>query len=249
MHGPEAYPAGPGSRSLRAALIPLTFFGVAALLAAHPWTFKPPYAQAGPFPGWAAEPTTAYHPNLRPIAHFANRTYPCSACHSKFRSDTTTRPALYIHRRIVLQHGMNNRCLNCHHPTNRDALVDDFGREIPYDQPQLVCGKCHGEVYRDWLNGAHGRTNGYWDPRAGPRERRVCDECHDPHHPKFPPQHPAPPPHTLRMGEQQYVMPESEVRDPLRVFRPTSEPPTATASAPTSQPSETELDDFLEELP
>ena len=89
---------------------------------------------------------------------------------------------------------MNTRCFNCHNRTNRDTFVDDAGGEIPWNQPPLLCGKCHGPVYRDWQHGSHGRTNGYWDKTRGPQERRKCVECHDPHRPPFAPMVPAPGP-------------------------------------------------------
>jgi predicted CXXCH cytochrome family protein len=91
-----------------------------------------------------------------------------------------------------------------------------MGQAIPYDQPQLLCAKCHGPVYRDWQHGSHGRTNGYWNASMGPMERRKCTECHDPHQPPFPPMTPAPGPHTLRMGNQSPAehLPED---DPLRI--------------------------------
>ncbi|MEW6249716.1 MAG: hypothetical protein AB1716_03655 [Planctomycetota bacterium] len=172
-----------------------------------------------PVPAWAAQITTAYHPNLEPEAHFASRTYTCSACHSKFESGMASNPELYIHRNIGLEHGLNDRCFNCHHVQNRNALVDDWGNEVPYDQPQLLCRKCHGPVYRDWLHGAHGRTIGFWDAARGPRRRLQCDFCHDPHRPPFPPMPPAPGPHTLRMGKQEFPASRYEGHHPLRIYR------------------------------
>ena len=123
---------------------------------------------------------------------------------------------LMEHREIVLRHGINDRCLNCHHPDGRDAFVDGQGREIPYDQPQLLCAKCHGPVYRDWQRGVHGRSNGYWDTARGPMTRKKCIECHDPHQPPFPPMRPAPPPNTLRMGSRSPAEREF-TENPLRI--------------------------------
>jgi hypothetical protein len=97
--------------------------------------------------------------------------------------------------------------------------VDDFGTPIPWDQPQLLCAKCHGPVYRDWQHGSHGRLNGYWDKTRGPQIRRRCIECHDPHTPPFTPLKPAPRPNTLRMdvgGAQDTALPTMET-DPLRI--------------------------------
>jgi hypothetical protein len=120
------------------------------------------------------------------------------------------------HAEVALEHGMNTNCFNCHHPTNRDAFVDEFGREIPWDQPQLMCGKCHGLVYRDWQHGAHGRVNGYWDQTAGAQTRVKCIACHRPHHPPFPPMEPAPGPNTLRTGPEDHGVHAKE-HNPLRL--------------------------------
>jgi hypothetical protein len=158
-------------------------------------------------------------PTLRPEIQLAGYTYRCSDCHDLFPSPAETARSLTQHTHIVLKHGINTRCFNCHHRINRDAYVDDWGREIPADQPQLVCAKCHGPVYRDWLHGSHGRTNGYWDTAKGPQERRKCIECHDPHQPPFPPMRPAPGPNTLRMGDQHRAVEHPDVPNPLQVYR------------------------------
>ena len=63
---------------------------------------------------------------------------------------------LTMHQDIVpdsldLQHGRGAIwCLDCHHTTVRNKLVDNFGNEISFNQPQKLCGKCHGPVYRDF---------------------------------------------------------------------------------------------------
>ena len=157
-----------------------------------------------PVPAWATDTTPVRQPRLRPEYTAGVFQYRCSDCHRIIPSPAETDRTLTQHTEIQLEHGINTRCFNCHHRTNRDAFVDDYGREIPWDQPQLLCAKCHGPVYRDWQHGSHGRTNGYWDTTAGPQTRRRCIECHDPHQPPFPPLAPAPGPHTLRMGPQDY---------------------------------------------
>lgn len=204
----------------RAVFVPLTLFGAAGLLWAGPWQFVSPVPPATPVPAWATDTATVRRPSLRPRIELAGFTYSCSDCHKLFPSPRETTRPLTQHTHIVLEHGLNARCFNCHHPTNRDAFVDDWGREIPYDQPQRLCAKCHGPVYRDWLHGAHGRTNGYWDRKAGPQERRRCIECHDPHRPPFPPMKPAPGPNTLRMGDQRFPVERTGVANPLRYREP-----------------------------
>jgi len=185
---------------LRAVLVPLVFFGVAAFLWAGEWTFQSPITAPPPTPAWATDIATVRHPNLHHEIKIGDYTFQCSTCHRVFPTRTTTGRTLTQHRDIKLEHGINDRCLNCHNRDDRNAFVTDDGGTIPFDQPQLLCARCHGPVYRDWQAGVHGREDGYWDRTRGRLERRLCTECHDPHIPPFPPMTPAPPPHTLRMG-------------------------------------------------
>jgi len=218
-------PSGPGppvfAERIRAVAVPTVFALLAVALAAGPWDFASPVGPPTSVASWVTDPRPVRRPKLKPEIVLAGFTYRCSDCHRLFASPPETTRSLTQHREVVLRHGINTRCFNCHHLTNRDAYVDDWGREIPADQPQLLCAKCHGPVYRDWLHGSHGRTNGYWDVRAGPQERRRCIECHDPHQPPFPPMPPAPPPHTLRMGEPVSAVERERLRNPLRVYRQT----------------------------
>lgn len=205
-------------------LIPGTFLVLAGVFWSDPCRFESPISKATAVPAWAIDTATVRHPKLRPEIEFAGYTYRCSECHDLFRSPPETTRPLTQHRHIELRHGINTRCFNCHHPTNRDAFVDDWGRAIPYDDPQLLCAKCHGPVYRDWLHGSHGRTNGYWDATKGRVDRKKCIQCHDPHCPPFPPMAPAPPPNTLRMGDQDELVERGEEADPLRIHhRPETE--------------------------
>ncbi|HVP09707.1 MAG TPA: hypothetical protein VMV94_00810 [Phycisphaerae bacterium] len=209
----------PGKPTLNPLIIAAVFAALAVLLAAGPWRYQKPYNELVRPPAWATDISPVRRPILRPEIRIAGFTYRCSECHSLFPSPPETVRTLTQHTDVVLKHGINTRCFNCHNLTNRDTFVDDWGREIPYDQPQLVCAKCHGPVYRDWLHGSHGRVNGYWDATRGPAQRRKCVECHDPHQPPFPPMRPAPPPQTLRMGDQSFSPEHQGVTDPLRVYR------------------------------
>jgi hypothetical protein len=226
------------ARNGRALLVPLTFFSLGALLLVNPFRFTSPVPPATVVPEWATDIATVRHPSLRPEIKLAGYTYRCSECHNLFESPPETTRTLTQHTDIHLKHGINTRCFNCHHRTNRDAFVDDWGREIPYDQPPLVCAKCHGPVYRDWTHGSHGRTNGYWDTKKGPMERRKCIECHDPHEPPFPPMKPAPPPNTLRMGNQEFPAEHAGVTDPLRIYRRMEDVPGEGARRPQSRTKE-----------
>ncbi len=100
----------------------------------------------------------------------------------------------------MLDHGLNDRCLNCHDHENRDRLRLHGTKTIGFDDVQELCAKCHGPTFRDWELGIHGRTNGYWDEASGEARKLLCTECHDPHAPAFPDIAPLPGPNTLRMG-------------------------------------------------
>jgi hypothetical protein len=191
-------------------------FFSAVVLALDPLPFASPVPDTTVVPDSATDIAPVRRPRLEPQYDVAVYTYRCSDCHRIIPSSEDTDRAPTQHKEIVLEHGINTRCFNCHHPTNRDAFVDDLGDEIPWNEPQLVCAKCHGPVYRDWQHGSHGRTNGYWDTSKGPQTRRKCIECHDPHRPPFPSMNPAPAPRTLRMGGQDHQQ-HTEEHDPLRL--------------------------------
>ena len=79
------------------------------------------------------------------------------------------------------QHGRGRIwCLDCHHTTKRNKLVDHFGEPISFDQPQLLCGKCHGDKLRDWRDGIHGKRIGDFTS-TGKKRWFTCTECHNPH--------------------------------------------------------------------
>lgn len=114
-------------------------------------------------------------------------TYNCMECHKLFPAKWHYDRPLVEHRTIQLQHGENRFCLNCHHPTNRNAFVDYDGAEIAQADVVTLCAKCHGTIYRDWKAGVHGRQNGYWNAASGEKTKLRCIQCHDPHAPKFQP--------------------------------------------------------------
>ena len=201
-------------------LVPAVLVVVAGLLLADPFREGIPLSPRIGVPAWATDISPVRTPNLRPEAIIAGMRYRCSECHDLFPSPPETDRPLSQHQDIRLDHGINSRCFNCHNRDDRDAFADDRGGAIPFDQPPLLCAKCHGPVYRDWTHGVHGRTNGYWDPNAGPAHRLKCVECHDPHAPAFGTMKPAPRPNTLRMGDQRHrPSGERENKNPLLIYR------------------------------
>lgn len=229
----------PGQGTVRAVLVPVVFFGLAAVLLADFWKFHSPIVPPPKTPAWAPDTTPVRQPDPWPEVKIGVYTYRCSECHSLINSPPETTRTLTQHREIVLRHGLNDRCFNCHNRENRDAFAADNGQPIPWDQPQLLCAKCHGPVYRDWLHGVHGRTNGYWSKEWGPMTHLKCTSCHDPHVPPFPPMKPAPPPHTLRMGDQRpYPVDPREQKNPLLIYDqlPSVRNPGATSAPSDSAP-------------
>jgi hypothetical protein len=108
----------------------------------------------------------------------------CNVCH-------TGKPVLvqeagqFTHGDITLGHGQAGAslsCRECHHPEDRDFLVDSQGRKIDFDHSYQLCGKCHFREKRDWVGGAHGKREGYW---TGERVVHNCTGCHNPHSPGF----------------------------------------------------------------
>lgn len=124
----------------------------------------------------------------------AGWSYNCMECHkllpAKWHYDD--RP-FNEHKNIVLDHGNNRFCLNCHHSTNRNSFVDYDGSEIAQAEVVRLCAKCHGTIFRDWEAGVHGRQNGFWKAGLGEKTKLRCIQCHDPHSPKFKEIKPLPP--------------------------------------------------------
>jgi hypothetical protein len=121
-------------------------------------------------------------------------TYDCMECHASLKANWHLGDQLMEHRDLELKHGNNRFCLNCHHPENRNVFVDYDGSEIAEEDVVLLCAKCHGPQHRDWMKGAHGRRNGYWDVSKGESAKLACIQCHDPHDPSFKAMEPLPGP-------------------------------------------------------
>jgi uncharacterized CHY-type Zn-finger protein len=134
---------------------------------------------------------------------------PCTNCHNgeMVPYPKNKKPRLItMHTDIVensmsLQHGRGAIwCLDCHNARNRDTLIDHKGEEISFNQPQRLCGKCHGQIYGDWRLGIHGKRIGMWT-KGSKKRWWVCTECHNPHMvqvKRFEPVKPEPKPHYPR---------------------------------------------------
>jgi hypothetical protein len=108
----------------------------------------------------------------------------CETCHRDTREP--------MHGNVKLHHAPDHRCLDCHHPEDRDHLRLANGQKVPFGESYRLCGQCHGPNLRDWKAGLHGKRTGMWD---GERQYLLCVHCHrDPHAPRFPEMAPLPPP-------------------------------------------------------
>ncbi len=123
----------------------------------------------------------------------------CQECHGMFSSRPETVGQLVQHTHVRLDHGLNDRCFNCHDLEDRDRLVLHDGQTVNMQNVEMLCAKCHGPTFRDWEKGIHGRVDGYWNADMGTPVKRRCTECHDPHAPAFGQMALLDGPHSLRM--------------------------------------------------
>ena len=127
-----------------------------------------------------------------PPPPFSEGIYPCSACHASMKVNRTRRTLTEMHTDIVFTHDAEHRwCLDCHDAENRDMLHLASGERLSFDESYRLCGQCHGEKYRDWRAGVHGRRTGEWN---GHKAYLLCANCHNPHQPRFKPIQPKPAP-------------------------------------------------------
>ncbi|ABS26609.1 hypothetical protein [Anaeromyxobacter sp. Fw109-5] len=114
---------------------------------------------------------------------FSEGIFPCSGCHSD--PGDRTRRQLGFHEEIqeVFDHDSDHRwCLDCHDAANRDVLKLASGDTVPFTESYRLCGQCHGDKYRDWRAGVHGKRVGQWDAE---KTYFLCVNCHNPHTPSF----------------------------------------------------------------
>ncbi len=129
-----------------------------------------------------------------PPPPFSAGIFPCSDCHDpSLPVNTTRRPMVVAHSEIKFTHDSEHRwCLDCHDAKDRDSLHLASGEKVPFEESYRLCGQCHGDKYRDWKVGVHGRRSGDWN---GHKTYLLCVICHNAHAPHFAPIKPEPPPH------------------------------------------------------
>lgn len=128
-----------------------------------------------------------------PPPPFSDGIFPCTTCHNDGMPPNRTRRTLTdMHTEIDLRHDAEHRwCLDCHDADHRDQLHLASGEPVPFDESYRLCGQCHGEKYRDWRAGVHGRRVGEWN---GAKRYLLCVHCHNPHQPRFKAMAPQPAP-------------------------------------------------------
>ncbi len=150
-------------------------------------------AQAAPRAARPAAPngeTTLQFPV--PPPPFSEGIFPCSQCHKDMTPNPRRRELKEEHTNILLNHAQGQRwCLDCHDTSNRDKLRLVSGERIDFSESYRLCGQCHGDKFRDWKVGVHGKRTGEWN---GKKQYLLCAHCHNPHDPRFKPLKPLPPP-------------------------------------------------------
>jgi hypothetical protein len=132
--------------------------------------------------------------NIYPVPRppFSEGIFPCSQCHTYMKPNPKRRTLTEYHTEIVLHHAEGQRwCTDCHNLLNRDKLRLVSGELIDFTESYRLCGQCHGDKFRDWKVGVHGKRTGFWN---GDKQYLLCVHCHNPHDPKFKSLKPLPPP-------------------------------------------------------
>jgi hypothetical protein len=149
----------------------------AALLASSAAASQPAAKPAAPAP---RKPEILVQARPPP---FSDGIFPCMECHRDQKDRTRRELGFHDEQQSVFDHDAENRwCLDCHDLENRDMLRLASGALVPFTESYRLCGQCHGDKYRDWRVGVHGRRVGMWD---GEKTYLLCVSCHNPHSPGF----------------------------------------------------------------
>lgn len=151
---------------------------------------------AGAALGWAQAPAHPTNPEEIQVAPppLTEGIFPCSGCHDgkAQKPNPIRREMKDMHTDIELKHGPETRwCTDCHDLIDRDKLRLASGDKLDFKVSYQLCGQCHGDKYRDWRVGVHGKRTGSWN---GAKQYLLCVSCHNPHSPRFAAIAPMPPP-------------------------------------------------------
>jgi hypothetical protein len=114
---------------------------------------------------------------------FTEGIFPCKQCHEGPGDKTRRELAFHEDIQDAFDHDSEHRwCLDCHDNADRDVLHLSNGDPLPFTESYRLCGQCHGDKYRDWRVGVHGKRVGRWD---GEKTYLLCVNCHNPHSPSF----------------------------------------------------------------
>jgi hypothetical protein len=114
---------------------------------------------------------------------FSEGIFPCMECHKDQKDPTRRELGFHDEQQSIFDHDAEHRwCLDCHDLENRDVLRLASGAHVPFTESYRLCGQCHGDKFRDWRAGIHGRRVGQWD---GAKTYLLCVSCHNPHSPAF----------------------------------------------------------------
>lgn len=162
----------------------------------HFATFRIPMIAAaalGASTAWASAPAAAKHAppverkeevlvQARPPP-FSEGIFPCMGCHKDQKDRTRRELGFHDEQQSIFDHDAEHRwCLDCHDYENRDVLRLASGETVPFTESYRLCGQCHGDKFRDWRLGVHGKRVGMWD---GAKTYLLCVSCHNPHSPAF----------------------------------------------------------------
>lgn len=115
-------------------------------------------------------------------------TLSCVSCHANRASDLESgqgKELKEFHQGLHNAHG-KLKCVSCHNPADYNSLRLAEGRSLSFANVQTLCAQCHASQATDYDHGVHGGMSGHWDLSRGPRQRKGCIDCHDPHAPAFP---------------------------------------------------------------